>query len=123
MRSHITDHFESNKTAAALARESERELAANPILPVDLRTIPREQWDSCLDHELVLPPRLLDGFDPGPLPRESVGALEEAVEKFHGITAPYYARISFDLVETGRAWKYVAEAAPYLTGFTLEKET
>lgn len=116
------DYFESNKTAGALARDSEREIVSRGDQPLDLRTVPSERWDACLHQELALPPRLLDGFDPGPIPNDLVPALEEAVEKFHGITPPYYAAMSVTLQRTGRAWKYVPEAAPLLTGFTFGRE-
>jgi hypothetical protein len=130
LRDTIRDMFESNKNAAALLRDSEADLARRRIPLLDLRTVPREQWDSHLSRELLMPPgvarylagELTDTPPAFPLTTEQVHAMEEAVEQFHGITEPYYAAMNLGLSHSGRAWSYVPEAAPYLSGFHFDKE-
>ena len=110
----------SNRSFASHARDLERELAAHPVPPVDLRTISRAEWGRWVNFHLTLPPRLLDGFDPGPIPRDSVAPLEDAVARFHGVTEPYNVQMCPVLESTGRAWKHVPEAGASLTGFFLD---
>lgn len=57
---------------------------------MDLRTIPRERWVP--GWELALPPaieRWIDGQTT--FSTDEVHAIEEALEKHHGITAPFAA--------------------------------
>lgn len=129
-KTYVQDMFESNRSASAMLRDGEAESArrASPLL--DLRTIPREQWDKHLNSELVLPPGiarflagdLTDTPPAFPLTTQQVHAMEEAVERFHGIAAPYYAAMSIRLQQTGRAWAYVPEIAPFVSGFCFGKE-
>ncbi|MEA3210964.1 MAG: hypothetical protein QOE70_4021 [Chthoniobacter sp.] len=112
----------SNRTIAAHARDSERFVIAKRVTPIDLRSLPRDRWDEFIDFHLTLPPRLLDGFDPGPLPADSIEALEDAVARFHGITEPYFVAIDTQLEKTGRAWRYEPDAAAFLTGFRLDRD-
>jgi hypothetical protein len=115
----------SNKTAAAELRDAERDLVAHAgPAPVNLRSVPRERWTEYEDWQLTLPDgvqKFLDGHDGTPLTRELVHSLEEAVENHHGITAPWHVSMTLAL-QAGRAWTYLPEAAPYLTGFVLGKD-
>ena len=58
--------------------------------PVYLRAVPREEWDQWLNHELTVPPeveRYLEGqfaFN-----AKEIAAIEAAVERWHGIVAPW----------------------------------
>jgi hypothetical protein len=114
----------TNKTNAALLRESELEIVQRAEPPVDLRTVPPEQWDNYLQHDVVIPPEL-HGFLPdgdfGLLEEYEINAVEEATENFHGVKPPYYIYMSLTLQQTGRPWAYVPEAGQYLTGLTLGK--
>lgn len=124
-----SDMFESNRSGDALLRESEADMAKRAIPLLDLRTVPREKWDAFLSRQLAVPPaiasflacELTDG-PPFPLTTEQVHAAEEAVEKFHGITEPYYAAMIPHLGHTGKAWCYVPELAPYVSGFSFGKD-
>ena len=120
------DYFESNKTAAALLRDSETAYVHNDgPPPVDLRALPRENWGTVLQRHVTLPEGVrafLDGHDGSPLASSVVHALEETVESYHGVTAPWCILSSPAIQSSGRAWRYVPEAAPYLTGFVLMKE-
>jgi hypothetical protein len=118
----IENIFEDNRTVAAQLRDEELAIVAEKIRPIDLRTIPREQWDKYLDFQLTVPEHLLDAVEGGPLDADTLRALDEAVERFHGITAPYYVTTTASLQHQGRGWSYVPEAAEFLTGFVLDKE-
>jgi hypothetical protein len=59
--------------------------------PVDLRTVPRDQWPQHHCCPLVLPPdvaRYLAGMDAPPTRSESKG-IEDRVQSFYGITEPF----------------------------------
>lgn len=124
------DILESNRTVSALARDAEREAVRRAIPPVDLRTVPRDQWEPLLGRDLALPDavarflagELTDVPITVPLPREQIHAMEEAVEKFHGITAPYHAAMSLAVQRTGRAWRHEPELARTATGFLLGRD-
>jgi hypothetical protein len=83
----------SNKSFAAHARDAERSLVEKPPgMPLDLRTLPVAQWDEYLHFYLRLPPRLLDGFDPGPIPAETVADMDGAPTPFRLRSARRFAR-------------------------------
>ena len=123
-----SDSFETNRSTSALLRDSEANLAKRAVPLIDLRTVPREQWDRLLDRHLVVPPtiasllagELMDG--PPVLDVSRFHAIEEAVEKFYGITEPYYVTMDSNLITTGKAWTYVPEVAPYVSGFIFGKD-
>lgn len=121
MPNDLDNPLASNKTIAAHVRDSEAGLADAQLRPVDLRSIPREQWDAYLDHHLALPPHLLDAIAGGPVDPQLVPGLEAAVEQFHGITAPYAVTMTMTLQKTGRPWSEAPEAADAMTGFVLDK--
>jgi hypothetical protein len=114
----------SNRSAAAMARDAELEIAKAKISPVDLRTMPLSVWDNYIDYDVVIPEELqhmLDGCST-PLDKEVVHAMEIAMERLHNVKPPYYIAMSLTLQQTGRPWRYVPDASLYLTGFTLGKE-
>lgn len=117
-----SDYFENNRTTAALTRDAETEIVSHGPRPVNLRTIPRERWDEYLSFHLTVPPAVLTTLDGEPIPPGQLDAYEDAVAHWHGITAPYYVSTSFALRSLGRPWRYVPEAAEFLTGFTLCKD-
>lgn len=118
------DFLESNHSAAAMLRDSEAEIARLAVPLLDLRTVPREQWDALIDRELTLPPGVSAYLSKAdfPLPTEHADAMTDSVARFHGITAPYYVDMSTRFQKTGRAWAHVAEAAPFVSGFYFSKE-
>jgi hypothetical protein len=110
----------SNLSAAALWREHEERLAVEKTPLVDLRSIPREQWPEYYGRHVTIPAdiqKYLDGREPGPMTKEEVQNMEIAVERYHGVTEPCYVSMGPNLQTEGKAWSYVAEAAPYLSGF------
>jgi hypothetical protein len=123
----------TNKSAAALLRDSELDIARRKQPPVDLRTVPLEQWDNYLEHDVVMPSELRHFLDLREyenihatkefvsLDEKAVHGFEEWTEKFHGVKPPYHIYMSITLQQTGRPWKYVPEAGAYLTGFILGK--
>jgi hypothetical protein len=113
---------DNNKTTAAHLRDDELAIVADKIRPIDLRSIPRERWDEFVNFHLTLPEHLLDAIGGGPVDPKLVPALEEAVERFHGITAPYFVIATFEIQQLGRSWRFVPEAAEFMTGFLLDKE-
>lgn len=116
----LRNFLSSNLTGAALVREHEERLAVKKPSLVDLRIIPRERWPEYYGRDLSLPPdiqKYLDGREPVPMSKDEVHALEIAVERYHGITEPFYASVSPSLQADGRAWSYVPDAAPYISGF------
>ncbi|MEA3212445.1 MAG: hypothetical protein QOE70_5502 [Chthoniobacter sp.] len=118
-----SDYFETNKSGAALARESEEEIVreGGPG-PVDLREIPRERWDEFIHYQVTLPPSVAAMLDGEPIPGDQVDAFELAVEAFHSVASPYYIAMCPILQTRGRPWAYVPAVAPYVTGFRLLKE-
>lgn len=118
------DLLETNKTAGALLRDAELELVKRKEPPVDLRTIPLEQWDNYIGRDVVLPAIIkewLDARPPAAIDETFVQQAEEFTEQHHDVKTPYYLTMSLTLQQTGRAWAYVPEAAPYLTGLTLQR--
>jgi len=123
-RDQLKADFLSNRTSSAELHDCEVYLVAHPIPLLDLRTVPREEWDAYLDRHLLMPPAIASFFadsPPLPLPTEQADAIAQAVEDFHGITAPYYADMSTRLQTEGRAWGFVPEVAPYVSGFYFGK--
>jgi hypothetical protein len=124
------DMFESNRSAAAMLRDSEAGIARRAVSLLDLRTVPREEWDRHLNRDLLVPEgitrylagELTDKPPAFPLTGEETDGMGATVERFHGITAPYFVNVSLSIQHDGRAWAYVPEAAPYLSGFYLDKE-
>src|SRR6266478_5701486 len=116
-RALAAEFFETNKSAAAQVRDAEQETVdeGGPH-PVDLRSIPREKWDEFVNYQLVIPPDVAKSIEgEAPYDRQTVAAIEQAVEKWHGITPPFFAVMDVGMQQLGRGWKYVPEAAPYLT--------
>lgn len=118
------DLLESNLSTSAMVRNDEMELVRRPIPLLDLRTVPREQWDGVLDRELVVPPTIASVLPDAdyPLSGEQADAFADGVAKFYGIETPYYVALSIQLQQTGKTWLYVPEAAPYVSGFYFSKE-
>ena len=119
------DFFETNKTMAAQVRDDERQIAARREPPVNLASVPRDQWDRCVNSE-ILPPepiaKYLKERPESPFPTEEIHALEDAIERAYGVSAPFGIAMTPRFQKTGRTWGYAPEAAPYLTGFTLLKD-
>lgn len=112
----------SNKSFAAHARDSERSAAQGPG-PVDLRIIDCSAWDIFENQQLIIPEGVrsfLRGHDGTPLPPETVQSLEEAVEKFHGITPPWSVTMEIHTQQTGRAAMF-PEHGYEPTGFVLDR--
>lgn len=122
----MTNDLTTNKTPAALLLESEQELVAAKLPPVELRTVPRAEWDSYINRDVTLPPSvfgfLLERNDGQPLTRTEVETIETNTEVFHGVSEPYHISMSLTMQRTGRAWTYLMEAGEYLTGLTLGKD-
>jgi hypothetical protein len=118
----------TNKTNAALLRDSEQEIVRAKIRPINLRKVPLEKWDRYLEHDVTLPRKLQNWFDEDaafefPLSKKQIHEIEEDIEKYHGVQPPYYIGMSLTLQLTGRPWAYVEGAGKCLTGLTLEKLT
>lgn len=67
------------------------ESESDPMPPVDLRTVPREQWEDYDCAPLVVPPdvaRYLAGLD-GPMTTLERDGIEDRVAAFYGITPPW----------------------------------
>ena len=103
------------------ARQVERKIIKLALPPVDLREIPREQWDNYIDRDVTMPPSV-QTVPSTPLTEAQVHAIEEGTEKFHAVTQPYYIHMSFTLQQTGRPWLFEPEVGKFLTGLTLGKE-
>ena len=122
-RQHIADYFESNKNPAALVRDIELEIAAKGPAPVDLRTIPKEEWSRYLNYKLTLPPmiaRYLAGREAGPIAEGEEESLCNAVSQWHDVRAPWYVNMDDSMREHGRGWSYVESLM--FTGFSLRKD-
>jgi hypothetical protein len=121
MSDDLRDYLESNRSAAALWREYEQKLVTERTPLVDLRLIPRDRWPEFFGRDVTLPPevqRYLDGRELVPMTKEEIDGLEDAVARYHGVEAPYYVDMSITHWERfGHAWRYVPEAAPYMSGF------
>jgi len=119
------DFFETNRTMAAQVRDNERQIAARREPPVNLAAVPRDQWDRCVNFE-VLPPEAIAKYLKDrpelPFPTEEIHALEDEIERAYGVSAPFGIAMTLRYQRTGRTWSYAPEAAPYLTGFYLLKD-
>ena len=119
------DDMLSNRSPAAMARDAEADVAAHGPGPVDLRSIPKDQWDRFIDFDVTLPPAVqtyLADYPVGqPLTTEEVQNMEIAVEQWHGVSEPYYIAMSLTLQQSGKPWAYVQ--SDKFTGFTFGKET
>ncbi len=119
----IAEDLLTNKSAAALLRDSELDISRRKQPPVDLKTVPLEQWDNYLEHDVTLPEpiaHLLKSMPVAPNPT-IVHQIEQTVEEFHNVKPPYHIYMSITLQQTRRPWKYVPEAGAYLTGLILGK--
>ena len=66
---------------------------------LDLRTIPRKEWDQCLMQPILCPPDVklyLDGTKGEPLTPLEKDSMEERIEAFYEISEPYYIAILHD---------------------------
>lgn len=114
----------SNRSFAAMARDDEMEAARKADPPVNLRSVPLEEWDQHIEFDVTLPPELqtyLDGREPGPLTKDEIDGLEDQIAAFHEVKPPYHIVCALTLQTTGRPWLHVPEVAPYVTGFYLER--
>ena len=75
-----------------IRRELDDHAAASGWLaPVDLRAIPCAEWDRWLNHRIQLPAGIARYHEGQPaFTILEVQNLEAALEKHHGVTAPYY---------------------------------
>jgi hypothetical protein len=93
---------------------------------VDLRNVPRAQWDEHLYCDVILPPMaigfLLERDSSRPFTEKEVHTIENETEWFHNISPPYYVHMDIGLQQTGRPWHHVEEAGHFLSGLTLGKE-
>lgn len=121
MSENLRDYLESNRSAAALWQEHEQKLAGERTPLVDLRTTPKEKWPEFYGRDVTLPPEVqkyLEGRERGPMSKEEIDGLEDAVARYHGVSAPHYIDMSEAHWEKfGHAWRYVPEAGPYMSGF------
>jgi hypothetical protein len=118
----------TNKTNAALLRDSEQQIVRAKIRPINLRKVPVEKWDRYLEHDVTLPRKLQNWLDEDaafefPLSKKQIHEIEEDIEKYHGVRPPFYIYMSLTLQQTGQPWVYVKKAGQYLTGLTLSKKT
>ncbi len=124
VRDLTNDLFFSNKSLAALARDAEAESAKCGPAPVDLRAIPREEWNKWLNCDVTLPPTVgayLAAHPKGQPPTsDEVQNLECVVEEWHGVSSPFYVSMSLTLQAVDKPWQYVE--TENLTGFALGKE-
>jgi hypothetical protein len=115
----------TNKKNSALLRDEEKLVVTegrNTI--IDLRPIPKSEWDHWLNYDVTAPPaiaRYLHGRDSA-LNKDEVHAIEIATEKFHGVTDPYFITVSPTLQSRGRPWAYIEAAGKFLTGLTFGKK-
>lgn len=86
----IIDDIYSNRSLMAVCLEHGKATAP----PVDLRAIPREEWDRAVSFSVALPEpiaKYLAGHPKGtPLSVEESEQISDALEKFYDITAPYF---------------------------------
>jgi len=109
----------TNKSLSAQLRDAEIEVAGDTP-PVDLSTVPREQWMDLVGEEIVPHPSIrafLDGHH-GPFAKEEVQNLEIAMEKGYGVEPPLCIVMSLGMSQSGRPWTHIE--TPNLTGFSLE---
>jgi hypothetical protein len=114
----------SNRGFTALAHETERIMIERARPPVDLRKLPRDQWDELCRRDVTLSDairKFTDGHD-GAYTETEVQSLTDALETYHGVREPFYIAMRVPMQQTGRAWIFEEAAAPFLTGFVLEKE-
>ena len=107
-----------------MVRDDELEAVNKAEAPVNLREVPMDQWDRYVQRDVTLPPDVanyLDGRELRPLTKSEIDGLENQIAKFHNVQPPYCIVCSLELQRTGRAWLYVPEVAPYVTGFYLDR--
>jgi hypothetical protein len=107
-----------------MVRDDELEAVNKAEAPANLREVPIDQWDRYVQSDVTLPPDVvnyLDGREPRPLSEPEIDDLEDQIAKFHNVQPPYCIVCSLEFQRTGRAWLYVPEVAPYVTGFYLDR--
>ena len=107
-----------------MVRDDELEAVNEAKAPANLREVPIDQWDRYVQRDVTLPPDVanyLDGRELRPLTKSEIDGLENQISKFHNVQPPYCIVCSLELQRTGRAWLYVPEVAPYVTGFYLDR--
>jgi hypothetical protein len=90
--------FDPELTRKIKAYEKDNPLEFQPT-PLDLRTIPREEWDDHLWESLAWPPDVqlyLDATKGEPLTISEDNAINERTEAFYGVTEPYVVMIRYD---------------------------
>jgi hypothetical protein len=115
---------QSNRPFSAVVRDDELGAVNKAEAPADLRGVPIDQWDCYVQRDVTLPPDVanyLDGRELRPLTKSEIDRLENQIAKFHNVQPPYCIVCSLELQRTGRAWLYVPEVAPYVTGFYLDR--
>jgi hypothetical protein len=115
----------SNRSLSAMVRDDELAAANAAVPPTDLRAIPRDRWNEYRERDVTLPPAVLSylaGAENRRLTEAETNGLIDQVAAFHDVESPWYIAASPTLRRTGRAWSYVPEIAPFVTGFYLEKE-
>lgn len=69
-----------------------------PVTPLDLRTVPREDWDNALDAPLVFPPDVatyLDGIlGERPLTVTEIDHIEKRMNTFYATLPEYIVSVS-----------------------------
>lgn len=123
----VDQFFKTNQTPSAFVRADEEALVANDGPgPVELRIVARQRWDSLLNKHVTVPDAVRNYIarhpEGEPFTTEEVQDLEIAVEKYHGITEPFYVHMDIHLQQTGRTWMFVPEAVRFQSGFVLGKE-
>jgi hypothetical protein len=117
----------TNKSAGALLRESELELVNRAEKPLNLKTLITSRLENYIGRDVTIPDEVAEYVKTwGPVKEgedrtQIIHALEETVEKFHGVKPPFYIYMSITLQQTGRPWAYVPEAGKLMTGFVLGK--
>jgi hypothetical protein len=122
--SNLPEGSQSNRHFSAMVRDDELEAVNKAEVPADLRGVPIDQWDRYVQRDVMLPPDVanyLDVRELRPLTKSEIDGLENQIAKFHNVQPPYCIVCSLELQRTGRAWLYVPEVAPYVTGFYLDR--
>jgi hypothetical protein len=70
-----------------------------PLPPLDLRTVPREEWDHYQYRRLIWPPDIqlyVESTQGEKWTVEERNAIGERMEKFYGVSEPYFIDIHRD---------------------------